>query len=90
MRTIDTEDWTGAPAGHDDVFYDPVNHALWAGTNTVNILFLDVASGGTTTHRAIVEGISERLAKPGTRDALAAGTDFDATALTDTLTGYSV
>ena len=82
-------DWVGGVNNWEGPAYDPVNHALIVtGTSGADDgkyawLFLDRQTGNDVTVRTIVEDVSARI-------GLVAGTDIDATALTDTLPGYLI
>jgi len=87
--SIAPTDWTGGVSNWERPVYDPVGHALIVtGTSGVDFgkyawLFLDRASGTDITVRSIVEDVSLLV-------DYVAGTDIDATALTDTLPGYAI
>lgn len=83
LRSVSTGDW--GIIGQEGIIYDPVNNALIAGTgasDTVYWLYLDRVAGEGVTLRSIVEDV-------GARSGLTAGTDFAATALDQTVDGYS-
>ena len=81
--------WTGGVSNWERPVYDPVAHALIVtGTSGVDFgkyawLFLDRADSTNITVRSIVEDVSLLV-------DYVAGTDIDATALTDTLPGYMI
>ncbi|MFQ6017934.1 MAG: phage tail protein [Kiloniellaceae bacterium] len=85
VREYDNTDF-GLDGDVEFALYDPINHAVIGRdviTGDLIWRYLDRASGGDVTVRTIVEDVSSRV-------GLAAGTDIDATALTDTLPGYVV
>ena len=89
IGSIAPTDWVGGASNWEHPTYDPVGHALIVtGTSGGDFgkyawLFLDRAEGTDITVRSIVEDISLLV-------DYVAGTDIDATALTDTLPGYIV
>ena len=89
IDTFVPTDWTGGVSNWEHPAYDPVNHAILVmGTSGADFgkyawLFLDRKTGDDVTVRSIVEDVSARV-------GLVAGTDIDATALTDTLPGYLI
>lgn len=85
IRTLETNLWSGL--SEDGFIYDPVNHALIATRQSgiypnVRWLFLDRASGDGVTLRTIVEDVADRC-------GLVVADDIDATALDQTVQGYS-
>ena len=80
---VNTDFFLSSQRGH---IYDPVRHAVItspSGGTNLNWLMLDRMAGTDVTVRSIVEDVSLLV------DYIA-GTDIDATALTDTLPGYVV
>lgn len=81
------QDWVASPPQTAGAIYDPHYHAIVRydkiGAVTLYWLLLDRKTGSSTTLQAIVEDISGRM-------GLTAGTDIDASALTDGVLGYVV
>jgi hypothetical protein len=85
LRTIDPLDWVNNGDSGGDLIYDPINHALigahsW--DNEITFRYLDRATSDGVTLRTVVEDVCALA-------GIAAG-DIDASALTQTIRGYSV
>lgn len=83
VRTVDLTDW----GGHipDGAIYDPLNHAIITAPSSDDEIawrYLDRADGSGVTLRSIVEDVTEKC-------GLTVATDIDATALTQTVLGFS-
>jgi hypothetical protein len=82
-------DWVGGISNLEAYLYDPISDAIivtgTTGAETDNYiwLFLNRATGDVVTVRSIVEDVSSLV-------DYTAGTDIDATELTDTLPGYMI
>lgn len=89
LEGLNPRDWTGGTNNWEAPFYDPVGHALvvtrTSGTPDGDYawLFLDRAASTDITVRSIVEDVSLLV-------DYVAGTDIDATELTDTFPGYMI
>ncbi len=84
VRSWDIDaDWGLDGATDQWGLYDPIHHAVIKNGGGAHWLFLDRMSGNDVTVRSIIEDISSR-------EGLVAGTDINATALTDTLPGYII
>lgn len=84
IRTVDTTDWGGNSA--DGIIYDRLNHALITAPSPTDQelawRYLDRADGSGVTLRSIVEDVTEKC-------GLTVATDIDATALDQTVLGFS-
>ncbi len=89
VETFTPTDWVGGSDNWEDPAYDPVTHALVVTSSSGGSfgdyawLYLDRATGTDITVRSIVEDVSLLV-------DYVAGTDIDATELTDTLPGYII